>query len=144
MPGLLFDTHALVWFQSAQPMEEEAVSAIAEAQNSQNLFVSPITAWEVAILQQHPNPTRRPNLLGQPAATWFRNARRETGSQLVRIGVRISLEAARVPADCDHSDPGDCYLIATARVRKLALVTRDQRIQRLASDDPAYLAIIRC
>lgn len=144
MPGLLFDTHALVWFQSAQPMEEEAVSAIAEAQNSQSLFVSPITAWEVAILQQHPNPARRPNLLGQPAAIWFRNARRETGAQLVRIGVRICLEAARVPADCDHSDPGDCYLIATARVRRLALVTRDQRIQSLALDDPAYLAIVPC
>jgi len=144
MPGLLLDTHALVWFQSAQPMEEEALNAIVEAQNSHSLFVSPITAWEVAVLQQHPNPARRPNLLGHAAAIWFRNARRETGAQLVRIGVRIALEAARVPADCDHKDPGDCYLIATARVRELALVTRDVRIRDLTARDPAYLTTILC
>jgi PIN domain nuclease of toxin-antitoxin system len=58
--------------------------------------------------------------------------------------VRIALEAARVPADCEHNDPGDCYLIATARVRGLSLVTRDARIQQLAADDPEYLTIIRC
>jgi PIN domain nuclease of toxin-antitoxin system len=142
MPGLLFDTHALVWFQSAQPMEEEALGAIAEAQNTHSLFVSPITAWEVAVLQQHPNPTKRPNLPGHAAGFWFRNARRETGAQLVKIGVRISLEAARVPADCDHYDPGDCYLIATARIRGLALVTRDARIQELAAD--GYRTTIPC
>lgn len=144
MSGLLLDTHALVWFQSAQPMEEGSLSAIVEAQHSQSLFVSPITAWEVAVLQQHPNPTRRPNLSGLTAATWFRQARREMGAQLVRIGVRIALEAARIPADCDHSDPGDCYLIATARVRKLALVTRDARIRGLAAADPPYLSVIPC
>jgi PIN domain nuclease of toxin-antitoxin system len=144
MPGLLLDTHALVWFQSARPMEEEALNAIIEAQDSRSLFVSPITAWEVAVLQQHPNPAKRPNLLGHAAAIWFRNARRETGAQLVRIGVRIALEAARVPPRCDHKDPGDCYLIATARVRDLALVTRDARIQELAADDPEYLTVIPC
>jgi PIN domain nuclease of toxin-antitoxin system len=125
-------------------MDDAALFAIAQAQESKTLFVSPITAWEVAVLQQHPNPARRPSLGGHSAAIWFRNARREMGAYLVRIGVRIALEAACVPKDRNHHDPGDCYLIATARVRKLALLTRDAKILGFAADDPTYLTAMRC
>lgn len=125
-------------------MDDAALVAIVEAQESKALFVSPITAWEVAVLQQHPNPARRPELGGQSAAIWFRNARREMGAHLVKIGVRIALEAARVPGDCNHNDPGDCYLIATARIRSLTLLTRDQKILGFAADDPTYLTAILC
>ena len=116
---------------SEQAMEGDALYAIAEAQAADTLFVSPITAWEAALALQKSNHAKRPDLRGQDAATWFRRGRRSTGARLVPIGPRVALEAARVPAACGQRDSGDCYIIATARVSKLTIVTRDQRIAGL-------------
>ena len=144
MPRLLLDTNALIWFLSAAPLEAEALIAIGEAQAIGTLFVSPISAWEAALALQHRNPDRRPNLSDQDAATWFRKGRLQMGAKLIRIGVRIALEAARVPAACQHGDPGDCYLIATARANRLVIVTRDGFICRLPNNRPGYVEVIPC
>lgn len=142
MPGLLLDTNALIWIVAGAPIAEEALFAIAEAQAERALFVSPITAWEAALAVQKPNPDRRPNLAGEDAATWFRRARRSTSARLVPIGARIALEAARVPAVYGSGDPGDCYIIATARVRGLTVVTRDGPMSALAEALPDYVGLI--
>jgi len=144
MTGVLLDTHALIWFLSEAPMEGRALVAIAEAQAANTLFVSPISAWEAALAVQHRNPARRPDLDGQDAATWFRNGCKQVAAKLVKIGMQIAVEAARVPVGCDHGDPGDCYLIATARAKRLAIVTRDGRMRGLATRDPSYLTVIPC
>lgn len=44
--------------------------------------------------------------------------------------------------DTGHRDPGDCYLIATARIKKVAIITRDAVMLNLASRD--YLEVIVC
>jgi PIN domain nuclease of toxin-antitoxin system len=49
-----------------------------------------------------------------------------------------------VPAIYGYGDPGDCFLMATARLRNLPLVTRDDRIIELAEREPAYLDVIVC
>jgi PIN domain nuclease of toxin-antitoxin system len=54
------------------------------------------------------------------------------------------LEAARVPAIYRNADPGDCFIIATARVRNLTVVTRDARMRSLPDLNPGYLAVIAC
>jgi PIN domain nuclease of toxin-antitoxin system len=53
-------------------------------------------------------------------------------------------EAALVPAIYGSGDPGDCFLIATARVHNLSLVTRDDPIIELAQLNPGYLSVIPC
>ena len=68
---------------------------------------------------------------------------RSTGRPLLLdIDPRIAIEAAAVPAIYGYGDPGDCFLIATARIRKLTLVTRDTRIIALAKREPAYLTVM--
>lgn len=125
-------------------MEDEALFAVADAQATNSLFVSPITAWEAALAVQKRDPDRRPNLAGDDAASWFRRARRSTGARLVPIGASIALEAARVPAVLGSGDPGDCFLIATARVKQLTIVTRDGPMTTLAEARPDYLQLIQC
>ncbi|EUB97183.1 hypothetical protein PMI07_000759 [Rhizobium sp. CF080] len=44
--------------------------------------------------------------------------------------------------DTGHKDPGDCYLIATARIKKVPIITRDTVMLDLAS--PEYLEVIVC
>lgn len=144
MPGLLLDTNALIWFVAEEPMLPEALFAIADAQAGDALFVSPLSAWEAAVAVRKRNPDRRPNLLGDDAAAWFRRARRSTGARLATITASVALEAARVPAIYGSGDPGDCFIIATARVRKLAVVTRDGPMTTLAEAQPDYLSLIQC
>lgn len=144
MPGLLLDTNALVWFVAEEPMEDEALFAIAEAQQGNLLFVSPITAWEAALAVRKPNLERRPNLAGDDAASWFRRARRSTGARLVSVSSAVALEAARVPAVYGSGDPGDCFIIATARVHELTVVTRDGPMTALSELQPDYLRLIQC
>jgi PIN domain nuclease of toxin-antitoxin system len=144
MPGLLLDTNALIWVLSGEEIEAEAAVAISDAQSANSLFVSPISAWEADLAVQHRNPARRPNLSGQDAATWFREGRNRLSARLAKVGVQIAMEAARIPSAVGHADPGDCFLMATARSRGLTFVTRDGLINDLASTHPGYLSVVRC
>jgi PIN domain nuclease of toxin-antitoxin system len=140
--GLLLDTNAMIWFLAEEPMEAAALYAIAEAQAAGQLYVSPISAWEAALALA--KPSRQPNLSGQDAATWFKKGRKQLGARLLTPGIAVGLEAARVPAIYGSGDPGDCYIIASARVGRHTVVTRDRRMRSLHARLPAYLATIGC
>ena len=132
----------MIWFLAGEPMEGAALFEIAAAQDSNELFVSPITAWEAALALTKAN--RRPNLDGQDAATWFTQGRKRMGARLLSLGLKIGLEAARVPAVYGNGDPGDCYIIASARVGGHSVVTRDNRMRALSRRLPNYLTVVRC
>jgi PIN domain nuclease of toxin-antitoxin system len=105
-------------------------------------LLSPISAWEAALALR--KPVHRPSIPDDDAGAWFRAALRLDGAKLVPIGQRIALEAAQVPLVHDNRDPGDCFLIATARVRRVPIVTRDHAMIALARHRPDYLAVIGC
>jgi PIN domain nuclease of toxin-antitoxin system len=63
---------------------------------------------------------------------------------MVPIRQRISLEAANVVTATGHKDPGDCFLMASARVRRISLVTRDEIILSICAASPDYLSVIEC
>jgi PIN domain nuclease of toxin-antitoxin system len=144
LPGALLDTHALLWLVNGDNLSDEALDAIAESQAIRALFVSPISAWELALAAQKPAAARRPDLQGNPAATWFRDALRLTGARLIPIHQRVALEAANVADVYARKDPGDCILIATARVRRIPIITRDRPMCELAWDAPDYLTVVNC
>ncbi len=125
-------------------LSEIALFAIGEAQRAGALFVSPITAWELSVATIKGQAASRPFLGGDPPEQWFRDAVRSTGVRVIAIHQRIACEAATVVLDTGHKDPGDCFLIATARVRRLALVTRDATIHAIAAKLPGYLDVIAC
>jgi len=104
--------------------------------------VSPISAWETGVALKKPRSP--PDLQGQDVARWFRNALRIPGFKLAIPTQRVAIEAARVPGVFGRGDPGDCFLIATARVRKMPIVTRDSRMCDLANARPDYLQVIVC
>ena len=136
------DTNALIWFLNGDQLAAAALVAIVEAQNSHGIFVSPISAWEAALAVRKLHG--QPDLGGRDAAEWFRAVLKVPGTKLVRPSSKIAIEAAKVPSIYGHGDPGDCFIIATARVKKLPIVTRDRRMHRLAARRPDYLKTIRC
>ena len=145
MRGILLDTHALFWLVSGEDvLTEEALVAIGENQAAGTLFVSPITAWELSIATQKNRVAGRPHLGDESPARWFRQAVAVTEAKVIAINQRIACEAAAVVIATRHRDPGDCFLMATARVRKLGLVTRDRMIQQIAEAEPDYLNTVSC
>ncbi len=145
MPGVLLDTHTLYWLVSGEePLTDGALVAIGQAQEDGALLTSPITAWELAVASRKNRVEGRPHLGGDPPDRWFREAVSVTESRVVPIHQRIAAEAARVVAVTGHKDPGDTFLIATARVRRVPLVTRDAIIRDIAAATPDYLDVILC
>ena len=138
------DTNALIWFMNGDWMEPASLQAVAEAQAVNGIYVSPISAWEAGVALQKRDPVGRPDLGGRAADEWFRAVLKVEGTRLIQLGYRITLEAARVPAVFGRGDPGDCFLIATARFKKVPIVTRDGPMNTLAENDPSYLQAIRC
>ncbi|RAI56089.1 hypothetical protein DOO78_22885 [Roseicella frigidaeris] len=67
-----------------------------------------------------------------------------TGARLATVSVAVAAEASAVPAVYGSGDPGDCFIIATARVRRLPVVTRDGRMLALAVSAPDYLEAVEC
>jgi PIN domain nuclease of toxin-antitoxin system len=142
MSALLLDTHALIWFTTDGWMQPSALEAIAAAQASGGILVSPISVWETGVALK--KPRSRPDLQGQEVARWFRSALRIPGFKLAILTQTVAIEAARVLAVFGRGDPGDCFLIATARVKKVPIVTRDNHIRDLANALPDYVQVIVC
>lgn len=145
MPGILLDTHALYWLVSGEEeLAEEALIAIGENQEAGTLFVSPVTAWELSVATRKNHVAGRPRLGQDPPDRWFREAVRATTARIIPIQQRISCEAAKVVTDTGHKDPGDCFLIATARSRRIPIVTRDAIMRAISMENAGYLDVIEC
>lgn len=138
---LLLDTHALLWLVRGEFRTQAAQDAVEAAQDAGALYASAITAWELGVAEL--KRTGRPEL-GMTPGAWFRQALRTTSARLATITPAIAAEAASVPAIYGRGDPGDCFLIATARVRRLSLVTRDGPILQLSSVRPSYMQVVEC
>lgn len=142
MPGALLDSHTLYWLATTpEKLINSALIAVARHQSAGTLCVSPITAWELMIASQKPTHKDPPNL-GMGPERWFGKAVKALGVKVVPIRHRIACEAAVVASLTRHKDPGDCYIMATARVRKIPVISRDSVMQHLAR--AGYLDIIVC
>lgn len=115
------------------------MDAVRAAQEAGTLYASAITAWELGVAEL--KRINRPEL-GMAPDRWFRQALLNASVKLATITPAIAAEAAIVPAIYGRGDPGDCFLIATARLRRLALVTRDGPILQLAAARPSYLRVV--
>jgi PIN domain nuclease of toxin-antitoxin system len=117
---LLLDTHIWVW--SALDRSRLSARVIHALENSENeLWLSPISLWEVLTLCQK----RRLTLLPNPQA-WITNTLDALPIREAPATFEIAQETARV--QLPHRDPADRFLVATARMGDLTLVTADETI----------------
>ncbi len=116
MQRLLLDTHALVWCLSdVSELTEGARGHIADPRN--DVFVSAITGWEIAVKRTKGKITAPRNLAALVEERGF-------------IHLPLTFHHAEQAGDLPmhHRDPFDRFLIAQARAEGLVLVTRDARI----------------
>jgi len=117
---LLLDTHIWVWSALDRARLSSRVTATLENPGNE-LWLSPISLWEVLTLCQKNRLTLHPN----PQA-WITNSLDAVPMREAQITYQVAQETARV--QLAHRDPADRFLVATARVFDLTLVTADEHL----------------
>jgi PIN domain nuclease of toxin-antitoxin system len=114
---LLLDTHVLVW-SATDPDRLSRTARAAVEDGANDVFVSPVTAWEIAIKQSLGKLD-----LARPAEDWLPDVLRRTGFDVAEVGLAAALRVRGL--DWHHRDPFDRLLIAQALDEGFTVVTRD-------------------
>lgn len=119
---LLLDTH--IWLWAVGDRKRLAPRMLAELQNSENeTWLSPISTWEALTLHR-----KGKMFLGPDLAEWLAQAL----SGIREAPLTHELAAAAMELQI-HGDPADRFLVATAQVHDLVLVTADQKLLGLGT-----------
>jgi PIN domain nuclease of toxin-antitoxin system len=118
--NLLLDTHIWIWNDIApEKLTSEITRELANLEN--HLWLSPVSIWEVTVLLE-----KRRIDLKQDFRIWAD----ESVADLQLHEATITWEVAHelrytMPG---HRDPADRFLVATAKVYDLTLITADERL----------------
>ena len=121
---LLLDTHILLW-SLLDPAKLTMQVAIELENLSNELWLSPISTWEILILVEKGRV-----VLDADPITWVRDVFRKIPVKEAHINHEIAIQSRML--DFAHEDLADRFLAATALIYDLTLVTADERL--LASD----------
>jgi PIN domain nuclease of toxin-antitoxin system len=114
---LLLDTHVFVW-AVAEPSRLDRLLRVALASPENQIVVSAVTPWEIAI-KQAAGRLKFPLDLFDPTID-------RMGCEILPILPAHGIMAGSLPHH--HNDPFDRMLIAQALTEELTLVTSDQAI----------------
>jgi PIN domain nuclease of toxin-antitoxin system len=115
---LLLDTNALIWVLTApQRLSARATDAI-QAETS-DVYVSSISAWEIAMKRSHSRLEVPDDLESQLDEKRFK-----------RLPVEMRHAHAIEHLPQHHGDPFDRMLIAQAQVEGLTIVSSDRQMRR--------------
>ncbi len=121
---IVLDTHAWIWWVSSpEYLSETAKQIIDEAATGKNIFISCISAWEIAILVSR----GRLKLTMNPA-DWIAASEALPFFDFVPVSNSIALKSVQLPGIL-HNDPADRIIIATAVSLGAVLVTKDEKIR---------------
>lgn len=122
---ILLDTHVWLWYMEGdERLSKEMRTALASRKNE--LWLSPVSVWEVLLLGEKGKITLSPS-----PREWAKSA-------LAKLTVReapLTSEVAFVSREISlsHEDPADRFLAATAVVYDLKFATQDKRLKTLST-----------
>ncbi len=124
---ILLDTCVLLWLASDQEkLSTKAKNAIEK--NSHALFVSAISAFEIAVKYRNGKLE-----LPLPAMDWFAEALDFHGIREVPVTSSIAISSVQLPLL--HNDPCDRIIIATSKLNAMKIVTSDRLISQYDQAD---------
>lgn len=118
--NLLLDTHVLIWL-ALDPSKLTPNQVAALDLPSTQIWLSPISAWECAMLAER----GRLHLPPDPAS-WWNEVVKMTRAREAPLTHEVAFASRSVLVP--HQDPADRFLAATAVVYDLQLVTFDQHL----------------
>ena len=117
---LLLDTHVILW-SAAEPERIPKNIAVELENESNELWFSPISVWEILILAE-----KKRIILEADHKTSIRKILQNLSLREAVINHEVAIQSRYV--DLPHQDPADRFLAATAMVYDLTLVTADRRL----------------
>ena len=122
-PELVLDTHIWIWLATGEGnLTSSAVEALQTAANRSRILIPAIAIWELAMLEK-----RGKISLDKHIRHWIEDALAAPGLTLAPLTPEIAVDSCALPGEF-HRDPADQLIVATARVERAILVTRDSRI----------------
>ena len=112
---LLLDTHVLIWWLAGSPKLSKNIRDIIA--NSGGVFVSVVSAWEIAIKTAARKMVFDGDLAIQLSENNFRP---------LPVALAHAVAVGKLPRL--HGDPFDRMLVAQARLESLTLVTADKQL----------------
>lgn len=120
---LLLDTHIWIWsYLEPHKVSSEVTRELANPVNDR--FLSSVSVWEMVILLE-----RKRIRLDRDFGVWFKNLSEEL--KLIEIPITWEVAHELRYTILSHRDPADRFLVATAKVHDLTLVTADERLMQI-------------
>jgi PIN domain nuclease of toxin-antitoxin system len=117
---LLLDTHIWLWSLVERPrLSARVIHELGHPDNE--LWLSPISLWELVQLSQKKRLT-----LDQEVDSWIADKLNAVPLREAPVTYEVARETGRLRLS--HRDPADRFLVATAKVFELTLVTGDERL----------------
>jgi PIN domain nuclease of toxin-antitoxin system len=124
---VLLDTCAAIWLVNGDPMSAGSRASITAAQRGNlGVYVSPMTAWEIATLVAK----NRLQLALSPEA-WFDALLGLAGVRLAAMPPEVLIASAALPG-MPPKDPVDRIIAATGRAFGYSIITRDGELMDYA------------
>jgi PIN domain nuclease of toxin-antitoxin system len=119
---LLLDTHIFLWSLLEPNRLTQRVAS--ELENPANeICISPITTWEVLVLAE-----KGRIFLDPDPVTWIRKVYMAIPFKEAPLNHEVAIQSRLI--NLPDRDPGDRFLVATARVYAMTLITADERLLR--------------
>ena len=120
---ILLDTHVWVWFVSnPELLSKAAKNAIDSAMEQKEIFISSISAWEIALLI-----AKGRLYLTLEVNDWIAKSERLPFLQFLPVDNYVAVKSVNLPQPL-HSDPADRIIIATAITIGAPVVTKDEKV----------------
>jgi PIN domain nuclease of toxin-antitoxin system len=133
---ILLDTCALIWTLSGARISSRARAEIRRASVAGELYLSPISAWEIGVLCNHGRLT-----LDVSPEVYVQHAFSAPGIRVAELTPEIAVRSSTLPG-LPPNDPADRILITTARLLDMPIVTRDKQIRSYGS--AGHVAVLEC
>jgi PIN domain nuclease of toxin-antitoxin system len=132
VPPVLLDTHAWVWWVAeSDQLPDGPRRQIQAAFADDRVWVSAISAWEVALLVQ-----RGRLMLRLPVREWVARNEALSGLHFLPVDTAIGLRAVELTGL--HADPADRMIVASAQQLGAVLITRDERLRAYGGIQTAW------
>ena len=118
---LVLDTHVFIWAHLGVRISKTVERRILSAGKSNELFISAITPWEIAMGVRRGRIKIAGNVLD-----WIQEALDALSALVASLEPAIAVDA--VDLGWDHADPSDRIIVATARRLGAPLITADTAI----------------
>src|SRR5258708_5083305 len=116
----LLDTHIWLWgSMQSHRLSSRVAKVLADSQNE--LWLSPISVWELTILCRKGRFRVRPDI-----TTWV--AQTFSDLQLTEAPLTVAVALAISSISFSHGDPADHFLAASAKVLDFTLLTPDPHL----------------